>query len=331
MHALVTGAAGFIGSHLAERLLSSGWDVLGVDALTPYYDMTIKRATATDLSRHGVDVQVMDLRTADLRHLLDGVDVVFHFAAQPGVRHSWDDFDSYVGHNLLATQRLLDAARHAGISRFVFASSSSVYGQVTGAVTEQSPTRPYSPYGVTKLAAESLCTTYADNFGVPTVSLRLFTVYGPRQRPDMALHRIIRAALTGQEFTVLGDGSAVRSFTYVDDVADAAVRAATADVPPGTILNISGGSATALREVIDTVGLAVGKAVPVRYEAAQAGDVQRTDAAADLARHLLGWEPSLPLGDGIARQVEQVAAQLGLVAPAATSPGGLSLSSQRAE
>jgi nucleoside-diphosphate-sugar epimerase len=316
----VTGAAGFIGSHLAERLLSSGWDVRGVDAFTPYYDTTIKRATAAGLSRQGVDVQVVDLRSAELRDLLDGVDVVFHFAAQPGVRHSWDDFDSYLGHNLLATQRLLDAARDADLSRLVFASSSSVYGQVTGGVTEQSPTRPYSPYGVTKLAAESLCTTYGDNFEVPTVGLRLFTVYGPRQRPDMALHRIIRAALTGEVFTVLGDGSAVRSFTYVDDVVDAAMRAAAVSLDAGTNLNISGGSATPLREVIDTVGLAVGKAVPVRYEAAQAGDVQRTDAEADLAQHLLGWEPSMPLRDGIARQVEQVAAQLGLVAPAATSP-----------
>lgn len=320
MHALVTGAAGFIGSHLVERLVSGGWSVRGVDALTPYYDTTIKRATAADLSRLGVDIHVLDLRSADVRHLLDGVDVVFHFAAQPGVRHSWDDFESYLGHNLLATQRLLDAARDTRLSRVVFASSSSVYGQVTGAVTEQSPTRPYSPYGVTKLAAESLCTTYGDNYGVPTVNLRLFTVYGPRQRPDMALHRIIRSALTGEEFTVLGDGSAVRSFTYVDDVVDAAVKAAATPLDAGTILNISGGSATALSEVIDSVGVAVGRAVPVRYDAAQAGDVQRTDANAELARHRLGWEPSVPLSEGIARQVEQVAAQLGRAVPAATSP-----------
>jgi nucleoside-diphosphate-sugar epimerase len=319
VHALVTGAAGFIGSHLAERLVASGWVVRAIDSLTPYYDTALKRATAADLSRQGVDVQVVDLRSAELRDLLDGVDVVFHFAAQPGVRHSWDDFDSYLGHNLLATQRLLDAARHARISRFVFASSSSVYGQVTGAVTERSLTRPFSPYGVTKLAAESLCTTFADNFGAPTVSLRLFTVYGPRQRPDMALHRIIRAALTGEEFTVLGDGSAVRSFTYVADVVDAAMKAAAVPLDAGTILNISGGSATALREVIDIVGLAVGKAVPVRYEAAQAGDVQRTDAVAERAQQMLGWAPTVLLEQGVARQVQQVATQMGLVVPAVTS------------
>lgn len=320
MRALVTGVAGFIGSRLAERLAERGWTVRGVDALTPYYDPDLKRSNVASAASLGVEVEFADLQTADAQRLLDGIDVVFHFAAQPGVRHSWSDFDTYLGHNLLATQRLLDAARGSGITRFVFASSSSVYGQVWGAVTEESPTRPYSPYGVTKLAAESLCATYADNFGVPTVSLRLFTVYGPRQRPDMALHRIIRSALTSEEFSVFGDGSAVRSFTYVDDVVDATIRAATVPLDAGTILNISGGSATALSEVIGTVERAAGCSVPVRYEAAHAGDVQRTDANAELARHLLGWEPSVLLGDGIARQVEQVAAQLGRAVPAATSP-----------
>jgi nucleoside-diphosphate-sugar epimerase len=180
---------------------------------------------------------------------------------------------------------------------------------MAGAVTEDSPTRPFSPYGVTKLAAEALCTAYADNFGVPTVSMRLFTVYGPRQRPDMAFHRMIRAALRDEPFAVFGDGSQERSFTYVDDVVEAALLSAATPVAAGTVLNISGGTSCTLRSAIDEVGRAVGQPVPVRHEPGQAGDVRRTDADSERAAQLLGWRPSVPLAVGIAHQVEDMRSQ----------------------
>jgi nucleoside-diphosphate-sugar epimerase len=302
----VTGAAGFIGSHLARRLAQEGWTVRAVDALTPYYDLNAKRANLAAVVAAGVGVVEADLRSAALDDVLAETDVLFHFAAQPGVRASWEDFTGYLEHNVSVTQRLLDHATRHRLTRFVFASSSSVYGQVTGAVTEDSPTRPFSPYGVTKLAAEALCSAYADNFGVPSVSLRLFTVYGPRQRPDMAFHRMIGAALRGEPFTVFGDGSAERSFTFVDDVVDAALLSATTPLPPGTVLNISGGTTCTLNAAIEQVGRAVGRAVPVRYQAGQAGDVSRTDADPARAAAMVGWRPTTPLAVGIGRQVEHM-------------------------
>jgi nucleoside-diphosphate-sugar epimerase len=303
----VTGAAGFIGSRLSAVLAEAAWDVRGVDAFTPYYDPSAKRHQATALHELGVDVTERDLMGGPLDDLVEGVDVVFHFAAQPGVRHSWDDFDTYLTNNVAATQSLLEAAqRRPTPPRVVFASSSSVYGQTDGSVNEDSPTRPYSPYGVTKLAAEHLCSAYAQNFGLPTVSLRLFTVYGPGQRPDMAFHKLIRAALAGVPFPVYGDGSQVRAFTYVDDVVDAAVRAATTALDPGTVLNISGGSTCTLRSVFDVVEQATGTPVDVHYSATQAGDVRSTDADISRARSVIGWQPAVSLADGLARQVDQM-------------------------
>ena len=257
--ALVTGVAGFIGSQLAEHIRSAGWQVRGVDSFTPYYDRELKESNLSAL-RSAADVELVeaDLPSAPLEPLLDDVDVVFHFAAQPGVRASWDEFTTYSDHNLVVTHRLLQASRRRRLQRFVFASSSSVYGQSAEPVAEDAPTRPFNPYGVTKLAAESLCRAYAENFGVPTVSLRLFTVYGPRQRPDMAFDRLIRAALGGEPFTVYGDGSQARAFTYVGDAVDAAWRAADADVRPGSVFNISGGVSSSCSEVIEIVERAVG-------------------------------------------------------------------------
>jgi nucleoside-diphosphate-sugar epimerase len=308
---LVTGVAGFIGSHLGERLLADGYTLRGVDAFTPYYEPAIKRANVEALAvQEEADIVGADLRTTALEPLLDGVDAVFHFAAQPGVRTSWATFDEYVDHNVAVTHRLLEAVQHLHLERFVFASSSSVYGQVAGAVDEDAPTRPFSPYGVTKLAAESLATAYAQNFGLPVVSLRLFTVYGPRQRPDMAIERMIRSALTGEPFTVYGDGSQLRAFTYVDDVVDGAIAALGADVKPGSVFNISGGTTCSLNDVIATVGDAAGKPVPIQYRDPNPGDVERTDAVVQRAFQQLGWEPKTTLAEGIERQVAEVGRRL---------------------
>lgn len=305
MRALVTGAAGFIGSHLVERLARDGWDVVAVDNLTPYYDVTQKRANASAVrAGSGVEVTEADLTTADLAPLIEGIDVVFHQAGQPGVRSSWDDFASYTEHNLLATQRLL-AALPPSLSRFVFASSSSVYGNATSYPTHEGMLpKPHSPYGVTKLAAEHLCGVYARNTGVPTVALRYFTVFGPRQRPDMAMHRLIGAALTGDSFPLFGTGEQVRDFTFVGDVVDANVRAATADVAPGAVMNIAGGGATTLLEVIAVIEELTGRPIALDRRSTQAGDVQRTGGSTEVAAAALGWEPAVSLREGLRRQIE---------------------------
>jgi UDP-glucuronate 4-epimerase len=305
VHALVTGIAGFIGSHLAERLVHDGWDVRGIDSLTPYYDVAVKRQNLRAVAAAGVhDITVGDMLDKPLEQLLSDVDVVFHLAAQPGVRASWSDFETYTSNNVVATQRVLEAARQSGAPRVVLASSSSVYGQITSTVTEESDTRPFSPYGVTKLAAEALCRAYAANFALPTVSLRLFTVYGPRQRPDMAFQRMITAALRGEEFPLYGDGSQRRSFTYVGDVVDAAVRAAVADVEPGTVLNIAGSEVTSLLETMAEVERLTGRPLGLERFTEQAGDVARTDADATRAGAVLGWAAGTNLAEGLARQVE---------------------------
>jgi nucleoside-diphosphate-sugar epimerase len=305
MRALVTGAAGFIGSHLTQRLAADGWDVVAIDSLTPYYDVAQKRsniaAIRTDVD---LDVHEVDLVTADLEALLDGIDVVFHLAGQPGIRASWSEFRSYETHNILATQLLLEASRSRQIERFVFASSSSVYGNAGSYPTmEDTLPKPYSPYGVTKLAAEHLCGVYAHNFGVHTVSLRYFTVFGPRQRPDMAMHRLVRAAQLGESFPLFGTGQQVRDFTFVGDVVEANVLAASANTPPGTVVNIAGGGAITLLEVISTIERLTNASIDLDRQANQAGDVQRTGGSTDLARSALGWTPHVSLEEGLAAQV----------------------------
>lgn len=306
MKAVVTGAAGFVGSHLVERLVRDGWDVLGVDNLTPYYDVVQKRSNLAELGAlEGFESVSADLRTADLNPLLEGAPVVFHQAGQPGVRASWAEFDSYVDHNILVTQRLLEAAREASVRRFVFASSSSVYGDADiYPTTEATLPRPKSPYGVTKLAAEHLCGVYARNWDLPTVSLRYFTVFGPRQRPDMAFHRLIEASLGRGTFPLYGTGEQIRDFTYVDDVVDANVVAAEADIDPGTVINIAGGTSVDLSTVISTVEDLAGRAAAISGHPVQAGDVRRTGGSTDVARSVLGWEPRVGLEEGLSRQIE---------------------------
>jgi nucleoside-diphosphate-sugar epimerase len=309
MHALVTGAAGFIGSHLAGTLLDLGSTVRAVDCFTPYYDVGQKRANAEALiGRPKLDFRDVDLRITDLSSLLDGVDVVFHQAGQPGVRLSWaEHFTEYVDNNVVVTQRLLEAARVTDLERFVFASSSSVYGNAKRyPASEHDVPAPHSPYGVTKLAAEHPCGVYAANWGVPTVALRYFTVYGPRQRPDMAFHRIFESLLNGHTFELFGGGAQIRDFTFVADVVAANVAAANAiggDVP-GSVINVAGGSSVSMLEVLELASELGGMAPAVAPAAAQLGDVDRTGGSVDVAKDLIGWTPTVPLREGLVEQLE---------------------------
>ena len=307
MRAVVTGGAGFIGSTLTERLLAEGHAVTVIDSLTDYYEPDRKRANLEAVREHpSLTVSEADLTTADLVSLIDGADCVWHLAGQPGVRLSWSDgFAAYESRNVNATQRLLEAAKTVEIPRLVYASSSSVYGNAERYPTlETDRPEPFSPYGVTKLAAEHLCNLYAGNWGVPTVSLRYFTVYGPRQRPDMAHHRLVEAALHQHEFPLFGDGSQERAFTFVEDVVDATHRAGTTpDVDPGTVLNVSGRFSCTLRDLIDMVGVAVGQSVPLDQRPAQPGDAQKTGGSTEQIEAVLGWKAKTSLEEGIARQV----------------------------
>lgn len=304
---LVTGAAGFIGSHLTDRLLADGHTVRGVDCFTDYYDPSAKhRNLGSALGNPGFELAKIDLAVDPVEPLLDGVDVVFHQAGQPGVRLSWaDGFGAYAERNIIATQRLLEACRSRSLRRFVFASSSSVYGNCDRYPTAETDLpRPFSPYGVTKLAAEHLCSAYAENFGVPVISLRYFTVYGPRQRPDMAFHRLIEAGLGGPPFPAYGDGTQIRSFTYVGDVVSANLAAVSAeDLCPGEVFNVSGGSEISMREVYSLVDGLLGVEVERDGQPPASGDVHRTGGSIERAQRLLGWSPRVPVRYGLAEQL----------------------------
>ena len=307
MRTLVTGVAGFVGSHLAEALVSEGHDVVGVDSFTDYYRVEQKRQNVTELTGSSrFQLVEADLVTQELDALTADTDVVFHLAGQPGVRLSWErEFMQYAERNVVATQRLLEACRRREIERFVYASSSSVYGNAERYPTDETDLpQPFSPYGVTKLAGEHLCGLYASNWGVPAVSLRYFTVYGPRQRPDMAFHRVVEAARRGAPFTLFGSGEQVRDFTYVGDVVAANLAAASADVAPGTVVNIAGGNSTSMLEVIDLIGEIVGTPVRVERSSSQRGDVERTGGSTARAAALLNWAPTIDIGEGLRRQIE---------------------------
>ena len=312
MNALVTGAAGFIGSTLAELVLADGGEVVGIDCFTDYYAREIKERNLRGLVAHPkfrfIDARLQD---ADLRALVRDRTHVFHLAAQAGVRRSWGlDFAVYTVNNIEATQALLEACAGARVDRVVYASSSSVYGDsVALPMREDALPQPVSPYGVTKLAAEQLCHLYHVSYGVPAVSLRYFTVYGPRQRPDMAFHRFLQATRRGKPITLYGDGEQTRDFTFVADAVAATVEAGRRGVP-GRVYNIGGGSRVSMNDAIAMIGRVAGRQPLVSVDPVQRGDMRHTYADTSLARADLGFAPAVPLEDGLAAEYRWLAANL---------------------
>lgn len=301
MRALVTGAAGFIGSHLTGALLDRGFEVTGIDCFTDYYPRPIKEANiAVNANRPGFRFLYGSLQHADLATVLEGKTHVFHLAAQAGVRKSWgNDFKVYTDNNIDATQRLLEFCVGKPLHRFVYASSSSLYGDNAAIpMREDALPQPVSPYGVTKLAAEQLCHLYFVNHGVPATSVRYFTVYGPRQRPDMAFNRFIRAALNGEPITIYGDGDQTRDFTYVDDAVAATIAAGERGVP-GRAYNIGGGSRVTINHVLEIIERLAGRRLDIRREPPQKGDMRDTFADTSLARADLEFVPRVTLEQGI--------------------------------
>jgi len=304
MKCFVTGAAGFIGSTLSEKLLSLGHSVIGIDCFTDYYDIALKKKNLLSLSTQDkfelIEENILDV---DLESALSGVDVIFHQAAQAGVRASWgSDFSIYTNLNILGTQRLLEACRGNGVTKFVYASSSSVYGDTPDIpMKETSYLQPVSPYGVSKLAAEHLCYLYYKNFGIPTVSLRYFTVFGPRQRPDMSFNRFIKATLLGKKISLYGDGEQTRDFTFISDIVDANI-AAMERGEGGSVFNIGGGVRVSMNQVIDMIGEVLGKEITVDRQETQKGDMRHTYADTTLAQKKLLYQPKVSLKDGLTKE-----------------------------
>jgi nucleoside-diphosphate-sugar epimerase len=310
MRCLVTGVAGFIGSHLAERLLADGHEVIGIDAFINYYPRSMKERNIENIRSYRrftfIEGNLLELSLAPL---LDGVDYVFHQAAQAGVRASWgSSFSIYADCNVLATQRLLDAVLTTGqhIKRFVYASTSSVYGNTRVLpVSETATPQPISPYGVTKLAGEHLCQLYHHNFGIPTVALRYFTVYGPGQRPDMAFHRFSKAIVDHEPIHIFDDGTQTRDFTYVADIVEANIRAVNFETQ-GSVMNIAGGSRVTVRDVIAVLEEISGTEIEIIFEQKQHGDVRDTFADISSAQQLIGYKPLTSLREGLAREFDAI-------------------------
>jgi UDP-glucose 4-epimerase len=305
--ALVTGCAGFIGSHLVESLLADGRDVLGVDCFNENYSADDKWANLAIAREHdGFTFVDADLGTTDIDALLADCDAVFHLAAEPGVRASWGRrFDSYVHNNVTATQRLLEAASDEPERRVVYASSSSVYGDAEELPTREDATpQPLSPYGVTKLAAEHLCQLYHAEQGVEAVALRYFSVYGPRQRPDMAFRRFCEAAIDRRPIEIFGHGRQTRDFTFVADIVAATRAAAVADGVAGEVFNVGGGSRVSLNSTLEQLSAIAGRPLDVRRKPREDGDVLHTGADIGRAREALGYEPSTSLQDGLRAEFE---------------------------
>ena len=304
MKAFVTGAAGFIGSTLAERLLQDGADVIGLDSFTDYYPRAIKESNLSGLRQQPrfrfIESRIQD---ADLARLVADRTHVFHLAAQAGVRKSWGrDFAVYTTNNVEATQVLLEACVGLPLERLVYASSSSVYGdEVPMPMREDALPQPVSPYGVSKLAAEHLCGLYHVNYGVPAVSLRYFTVYGPRQRPDMGFYKFLKASIRKEPITLYGDGEQTRDFTYVHDAVTATMTAAVRGVP-GRVYNIGGGSRVSVNQVLEIIGRVSGRAPLVTRDLAQKGDMRHTYAETRLARADLAFAPAVSLEQGLAAE-----------------------------
>jgi nucleoside-diphosphate-sugar epimerase len=308
MRALVTGCAGFIGSHLTEALLGCGARVIGVDCFNNNYQRPPKLRNLGHQAKDWDQFEFVpvDLSRGELEDLVVDADVVFHLAAEPGVRASWGArFGHYVQNNIVATQHLLEALRPWPEKRLVFASSSSVYGDAERLPTPETVTpRPVSPYGATKLTAEHLCHLYTVSYGLGTVLLRYFSVYGPRQRPDMAFHLFCRAALGNETVNVFGDGRQTRDFTYVGDIVAGTLAASRAEVQPGAVYNLGGGSRTSVRETLELIGELTGRKIDVRYTSQERGDVRDTCADTSRARQDLGFAPATSLQDGLAAELD---------------------------
>ena len=312
MRCIVTGCAGFIGSSLCDALLVQGHEVTGIDCFIPYYPRELKESNLSGARSNGkfrfVERDICDVfetGSSTVAELLDGVDVVFHQAAQAGVRASWGkDFEIYTHNNVLGTQKLLEACRPRPGIKVVYASSSSVYGETERfPMSEDDPTAPVSPYGVSKLAAEHLTRLYTHNFGLHTVSLRYFTVYGPRQRPDMAFHRVIKSILKGEEFHLFGTGDQTRDFTFIRDIVDANIRAA-ASGKPGAVYNLGGGTRISMNDVIKLIEKVTGRPAKVLREDRQSGDVTNTGADVSRAKADLGFVPAVQLEEGLTREAQ---------------------------
>jgi len=308
---IVTGAAGFIGSHLVESLLADGHEVVGVDCFLDYYPRAAKEQNLERARDHAAFRLVEGrLQELDLARVFEGAGAIYHLAGQAGVRSSWGrDFALYSDHNVLATQRVLEAAAGAGRPRVVYASSSSVYGDAKALpLREDTPCQPVSPYGVTKLAGEHLAVLYHRNFDLPTTSLRFFTVYGPRQRPDMAFHRFLKAARDGAAIQLYGDGTQTRDFTFVADIV-AATRAAAVSGRPGSVYNVGGGERVALNAVLRTIDEITGRALRIEREEAQKGDMRDTFADTAAAGRDLGFRSTVRLAEGLLREWDWIRGQ----------------------
>jgi UDP-glucose 4-epimerase len=310
--ALVTGAAGFIGSHLTEALLQDGHTVLGVDCFNDNYARADKHANLAQAREHDAFALITgDLVELDAHALIEGCDAVYHLAGEPGVRSSWGPrFHRYTHHNVAATQRLLEAMVDFPGTRFVYASSSSVYGDALTLPTPEDVTpRPLSPYGVTKLAAEHLCVLYAEEQDVQTAALRYFSVYGPRQRPDMAFRRFCEAIVEGRPIEVFGDGRQSRDFTFVGDIVAATRAAGATTTRPGRVYNIGGGHRVSVNRALETLAGIAGRPLDVRHAERQEGDVADTGADTARAAAELDFAPRTSLAEGLAAELEWVRAQ----------------------
>jgi nucleoside-diphosphate-sugar epimerase len=314
MRCVVTGAAGFIGSHLCERLLADGHAVTGIDCFTDYYPRAVKERNLAELDgRRHFTFHELDLSEGVPAEVVEGAEWVFHLAAMAGLTRSWLDFDLYSRHNITATHRLLEALRHSpALKRIIYASTSSVYGRYASG-DETLPTRPSSPYGITKLAAEQLCRVYGDEFGLPVVVLRYFSIYGPRQRPEMGYHLFIDAILRGRPIKLTGDGLQIRGNTYIDDCIEATVRATEA--MPGETFNLGGGELVTVLEVFRKLERIIGKPAIIERHPPRKGDQLATGADVTKLNRHIGWKPTTSIDEGLARQVEWQRSLLSTEAP----------------
>ena len=306
MKALVTGCAGFIGSHLVDKLLEQGHWVIGIDCFTDYYPREMKEANISNALNHKnfefIEKDILEMEKGKFPE----VGYVFHLAAQAGVRASWDkSFEIYTRDNVQATQKLLEFYKERKINKFVYASSSSVYGDAELPMREESLLKPVSPYGVTKLAGENLCYLYWKNYGAPVISLRYFTVYGPRQRPDMAIHKFVKAIFKGDEITVFGDGTQTRDFTFVDDAVKANILASESD-SVGEVFNVGGGSRISVNDLIGMMENIIGRRAKVKYVEKQKGDVRDTLADVNKAEEMLSWNPKININKGLRKYIEWI-------------------------